>query len=699
MKRKLRRVITWMLVTVMMITTVLIGMPVKGVEAASSEDRFDEGNYTIQYMLSNCSYCVENKLTNTGGSAHTVGSILAGELDFSQSYGNFFKIPSYIGTITNVGWMCNNYTASEPYIANRVVYYGTDAGSFAGAQIYNSGNGAQAVQNAEYMNLSTAFGNLKSQSTALAAKGSTSAYTYSGGVLTLNFSNEIKNITVSDDLSGLTSIVIKGATVDDFLGNGSAYTVSLTNSAAVNLSFDSVYTSDGSSTSAFDSKMKEKALAYEGGQYYLGGMNLIWNIPNATSVTVARLNGHLVAPKASVTLSGGRHEGNVIASNVNSDSEAHFYPLAGTIVNNGTDPGTNPGTDPKPGDSTKTYDVTISKKAVGASAELTGAKLKVTGRVNGATVDITPITWASSSSAGPKMLKLQPGVYTLAEVEAPSGYDIAEAVDFRVNEDGSLDTKVNGDWVPLGSQIIEIRDALIDPKGATISKQAVGGGAELVGATLTVTGDNLSEPITWVSTSTARYIELVEGEYTLTETVAPKGYAVAESITFKVDSDNNVFVKDSAGEWKKVTNETVIMYDKEAGSLVVYITDKDTKKPIPDASIVIKDENGKEVTKVTTDKEGKTPEVSLAVGSYTVVTEKVPDGYTAPDPITTKITAGALTTEKLVVNSASKTDKTTSSNATKTGDNAGVYGILIVLMVALAGMIATVVLRRKRSNI
>ena len=141
------------------------------------------------------------------------------------------------------------------------------------------------------------------------------------------------------------------------------------------------------------------------------------------------------------------------------------------------------------------------------------------------------------------------------------------------------------------------------------------------------------------------------------------------------------------------------MYDKEAGSLVVYITDKDTKKPIPDASIVIKDENGKEVTKVTTDKEGKTPEVSLAVGSYTVVTEKVPDGYTAPDPITTKITAGALTTEKLVVNSASKTDKTTSSNATKTGDNAGVYGILIVLMVALAGMIATVVLRRKRSNI
>ena len=47
------------------------------------------------------------------------------------------------------------------------------------------------------------------------------------------------------------------------------------------------------------------------------------------------------------------------------------------------------------------------------------------------------------------------------------------------------------------------------------------------------------------------------------------------------------------------------MYDKEAGSLIVYITDKDTKKPIPDATVVIKDENGKEVTKVTTDKEGR----------------------------------------------------------------------------------------------
>lgn len=136
----------------------------------------------------------------------------------------------------------------------------------------------------------------------------------------------------------------------------------------------------------------------------------------------------------------------------------------------------------------------------------------------------------------------------------------------------------------------------------------------------------------------------------MTETVAPKGYAVAESITFKIDADNNVSVKDSAGEWKKVNNETIVMYDKEAGSLIVYITDKDTKKPIPDATVVIKDENGKEVTKVTTDKEGKTPEVTLAVGTYTVVTQKVPDGYNAPDPVTVKVTAGALTTEKLVYN-------------------------------------------------
>ena len=318
MNKRFRSVITWVLVTLMMITTVSMGMLARCVEAASSEDRFDEGNYTIQYILANCSYCVENKLTNkltnNGDAAHTVGSILVGELDFTQSYGNFFKIPAYIGTITDVNYMCNQYSASAPYSANRVVYYGTDEGSFAGSQINNNGSGAQPVENAEYMDLSKAFESLKSQSAALAAKGSTSAYTYSGGVLTLNFSSKIKNI------------------------------------------------------------------------------------PNATAVNITNLNGHLVAPKATVTLIGGRHEGNVIASNVSSGSEAHFYPLGGTIVNNGTDPGTDPGS----GDETTTYDVTISKKAVGSSVELTGAKLKVTGRASGAAEDITPITWTSNKSDGPK---------------------------------------------------------------------------------------------------------------------------------------------------------------------------------------------------------------------------------------------------------------------------------------------------------
>ena len=74
-----------------------------------------------------------------------------------------------------------------------------------------------------------------------------------------------------------------------------------------------------------------------------------------------------------------------------------------------------------------------------------------------------------------------------------------------------------------------------------------------------------------------------------------------------------------------------------------------------------------------------------------MVTQKVPDGYNAPDPVTVKVTAGALTTEKLVSNSTNKT----TSDATKTGDNAGVYAILIALMAALIGMAAAVILKRR----
>ena len=105
--------------------------------------------------------------------------------------------------------------------------------------------------------------------------------------------------------------------------------ISLTGQGTVNLNAQSIMV--GGTT--IDQKFKDYAIgkdtgcASTGGQYYLVGLNLVWNIPNAGAVSFVNLNGQLVAPNAAVSLTGGRHEGCVIAASVMTDSEAHCYPI------------------------------------------------------------------------------------------------------------------------------------------------------------------------------------------------------------------------------------------------------------------------------------------------------------------------------------------------------------------------------------
>ena len=76
-----------------------------------------------------------------------------------------------------------------------------------------------------------------------------------------------------------------------------------------------------------------------------------------------------------------------------------------------------------------------------------------------------------------------------------------------------------------------------------ISKQDVTG-KEIAGAELVVTKDG-KEVDRWVSVENESHeIELTEGNYTLTETLAPEGFKIANNISFKLDSEGNVYVND-----------------------------------------------------------------------------------------------------------------------------------------------------------
>ena len=126
---------------------------------------------------------------------------------------------------------------------------------------------------------------------------------------------------------------------------------------------------------------------------------------------------------------------------------------------------------------------------------------------------------------------LKPGEYTLTEKIAPEGYILSqETIKFEVKKDG---TTTNVTMYNTSNPKVTI---------TKISKQDITTKKELSGATLVIKDKNDKIIDEWVSTDTPHYIEgLKPGKYTLTETMAPEGYALtSESVEFTVKDDGTV---------------------------------------------------------------------------------------------------------------------------------------------------------------
>lgn len=84
---------------------------------------------------------------------------------------------------------------------------------------------------------------------------------------------------------------------------------------------------------------------------------------------------------------------------------------------------------------TEALDIEIDK--VGENNEhVAGVTLRVTGNPGIGDFTIDPIEWVTDGT--PKILKLQPGNYLLHEVAAAAGYQFADDIPFRVNQDGKV---------------------------------------------------------------------------------------------------------------------------------------------------------------------------------------------------------------------------------------------------------------------
>ncbi|PGY27812.1 MSCRAMM family protein, partial [Bacillus thuringiensis] len=233
---------------------------------------------------------------------------------------------------------------------------------------------------------------------------------------------------------------------------------------------------------------------------------------------------------------------------------------------------------------------------------------------------VTKVTTDKEGTATVSDLSI--GKYELVEVETPVGYKpLEKPVSFEIEKGRvtALQLTVENELVDVGNvEIIKVdkenKDALAD---AVFEIQDAAG--------------QVVAKITTDKKGQAQVTNLSVGTYKLVEVKAPKGYKqLVDPITFQIEKG---MTKSLA---LTVENE---MLDK--GNVEVTKVDKDSQKALEGVVFEVQDEQGKIVTEITTDKEGKANVSDLSVGKYKLVETKSLPGYKKlTEPVSFEIKKG-----------------------------------------------------------
>lgn len=205
-------------------------------------------------------------------------------------------------------------------------------------------------------------------------------------------------------------------------------------------------------------------------------------------------------------------------------------------------------------------------------------------------------------------VELDNGTYYVQEITAPKGYVVDKTV-HTVNVNA---TSANA--------VVKIN--LTDKQIVTeISKTDITGDNELPGAKLTVSDSSNNVIDSWTSTTEAHIIKgLVSGEtYTLTEEIAPEGYATTSAITFTVKDDGTVN--------KVVMKDDTVKYE--------FLKTDEEGKPLSGAVLQLLDSDKNVIDEWTTTEKAHVIEGKLVVGqTYTLHEKEAPEGYELAEDIT-----------------------------------------------------------------
>ena len=197
------------------------------------------------------------------------------------------------------------------------------------------------------------------------------------------------------------------------------------------------------------------------------------------------------------------------------------------------------------------------------------------------------------------------GSYTVAEVSAPSGYELSgESKNVTIDSNGQIIELTFKNSKLLGSIAIEkvdSEDSEIKLKGAEF--KVLNSDGEEVGNI--VTGEDGKGSLG----------SLAYGEYTVIETKAPDGYELSLDLVV-------VEVNSKAVVYKTITNTKIL------GKInILKVDSADENIKLPGAVFEVKDFQGTVVDTITTGENGVGTSKELPYGSYTVAEVSAPSGY------------------------------------------------------------------------
>lgn len=307
--------------------------------------------------------------------------------------------------------------------------------------------------------------------------------------------------------------------------------------------------------------------------------------------------------------------------------------------------------------------ITISKKDITNGEELPGAHLVIKNEAGDVVEE-----WTSTNETH-YVEKMPIGKYTLTEITAPEGYEVAETINFEIKDTGDI-------------QHYEMFDSPYRP--VEVSKKDITNKEELPGAALEIRDADNNVVDSWTSTSEVHMVSLPHGKYTLIETKPADGFVTAESINFEV------LVRNTPEE-DGVEIQHVEMED-DVTKVQISKQDVTTKKELPGAKLQIKDKDGNVIEEWTSTNEVHYIE-KLPIGEYTLVETTAPNGYDVAESVNFKVLDTNEIQHVIMYDSP-----TVNTSTPKTGDINQLVPIVVGIIVVIFAGAGVILVRGKKKK-